>query len=184
MYLIIQKCSKSLLSAGKKGRSRLSNWWAWNSKRNLANLSGRTERIHTCPTCQIFPAWFCGNQGHRTPHAGPRRPPTCARCDDVPVVECNNKYNVINQNNVHNCYNTFNKNIALARSHIFNSISSHGPSTSPAIMDSIPLLQKRSAANALPWISVQFQRRHPHPLPGTAQHHTGAETPPCSRNAS
>ena len=46
------------------------------------------REFHTCPSCQRFPAWFCGNQGHRIPHAGPLRPPTCARCDDVPDVYC------------------------------------------------------------------------------------------------
>ncbi len=53
----------------------------------LQTCQAEQRECHTSPTCQHFPAWFCGNQGHRIPHAGPRRPPICARCDDVPVVQ-------------------------------------------------------------------------------------------------
>ncbi len=52
----------------------------------LQTCPAEQRECHTSPTCQHF-AWFYGNQGHRIPHAGPRRPPMCARCDDVPVVE-------------------------------------------------------------------------------------------------
>ena len=124
----------------------------------LQTCQAEQRECHKCPTCQHFHAWFCGNQGHRSPHAGPRRPPMCARCDDVPVMEsrfmsimciidiiCIMKLNTYKY-----------ENITLVRSHIFNSIPLHGPSSSPAIKDSIPTFQKRSGANALPLLSVQF----------------------------
>ena len=56
----------------------------------LQTWQARLRECHTCPICQHFPAWSYGNQGHRIPHAAPRRPPMCALCDDVPVIECNN----------------------------------------------------------------------------------------------
>ena len=116
------------------------------------------REFHTCPTCQHFRAGFCGNQEHRIPHAGPRRPPTCARCDDVPSMHGHNKYNANNSYNINKCHNQEYENITFARSQIFNSIPLHGPSSSPAISDSIPLLQKRSGANASPLSSVQLSR--------------------------
>ena len=100
----------------------------------LQTWQARLRECHTCPICQHFPAWFCGNQGHRIPHAGPRRPPMCALCDDVPVVECNNEYNENKWYNDHKCNNTKHENFTLARSHIFNWIPKHGPSSSLAII--------------------------------------------------
>ena len=71
---------------------------------DVSDIQTETEQIcqaeqrewGNCPTCQRSPDGFCGNPGHRIPHVGPRRPPMCARCDDVPVMPLNNQYNVIN----------------------------------------------------------------------------------------
>ena len=38
----------------------------------LQTCQAEQRECHKCPTCQHFHAWFCGNQGHRIPHAGPQ----------------------------------------------------------------------------------------------------------------
>ena len=54
--LSIAPCtSKSLLSAGQGRRSRLENRKSWNSYKNLANLSGSTDRMSYLPSLPASP---------------------------------------------------------------------------------------------------------------------------------
>ena len=135
----------------------------------LQTCQAEQRECHTCPTCQHFPAWFCGNQGHRIPHAGPRRPPMCAQCDDVPVIECNNQYNVINVYNLHKCYNIYSMKISPLHAPIY---SIQSPYTAPHHRQQswTPFRCSRSDQAPMPCRCYQsrFQRRHPHPLSGTA----------------
>ena len=160
---------------------------------DVSDIQTETEQIcqaelrewGNSPTCQRFPDGFCGNPGRQTPHAALRLPPMCARYDDVPGERI--------QNYIYNADNAYNMHRVDKHKIVYS------PSSAPIYSIQFPCkaLHRRQQF----WIRFRCsksdqeptlcrccpsrpQRWPLHPLPGTAWHHKGAETPPYSRNES
>ena len=137
------------------------------------------------PTCQRFPDGSCGNPGRQTPHAALRLPPMCVRYDDVPGERI--QIFIYNTDNVYNMHKVEKHKIV------------YSPSSAPIYSIQFPCtaLHRRqqfwirfrcSKSDLEPMLCrccpSRPQRWPLHPLPGTAWHHKGPETPPYSRNES